>query len=131
MLHKRSKYNAVKTEIDGINFDSKLESRVYCHIRDNYSNIKWDRQVSYELLPKNDMYRAMVYKADFVFNNDLVVDVKGGFITPEFRLKQKLFYHIYHKPILIVKSIKELDCLLQAYIGIPKVDSQNSEKTNL
>lgn len=130
MLNKRSKYNAKKTVIDGITFDSALEGRLYKHIITNYTNLKLDRQVPYELIPKNDMYRAMVYKADFVINDDLIIDAKG-MILPEFKLKQKLFYHIYHKPILIVKSIKELDVLLQAYIGIPKVDSKNPEKTKL
>lgn len=128
MLQKRSKYNAKKTVMGGITFDSALEGRLYNYIKTNYPYLKLDRQISYELLPKNDMYRAMVYKADFVINDDLVIDAKG-LILPEFRLKQKLFYHIYHKPIIVVKSIKELDALLQSYLGIQKVDSQNPEKT--
>lgn len=129
MLQKRSKYNAKKTVIDGITFDSALEGRLYKYIKTNYPNLKLDRQISYELLPKTDLYRAIVYKADYVINDDLVIDAKG-MVLESWKLKQKLFYYKYHKPIYVVKSYKDVDKLLQSYLGIQKVDSLNPDKTN-
>lgn len=98
-----SKYNARKTEIDGIVFDSKKEADYYCElrIRKMARDIKgYQRQVEYILLPSfkhnKKTYRPIKYLADFVIeHNDgsfEVVDVKG-YRTKEYMLKKKLLLH--------------------------------------
>lgn len=85
---KRSKYNNVKTEIDGQSFDSKREARRYIVLRaqqltGEISNLRC--QVTYDL-------GVCIYKADFVYDRDgetIVEDVKG-YRTQTYLLKKKL-----------------------------------------
>lgn len=113
----RNKYNAKKVVYDDLTFDSKMELNVYKRLKElEKDNIIYnlDRQVKFELIPKNDKYRACNYIADFVFytkSKHYIIDVKG-LVLPEFKLKQKLFYHRYGEEIQIVKSIKDLDRLV-------------------
>lgn len=100
-----NKYNAKKTIVDGIKFDSKRESEVYKKLKEQ--NIKFERQVEYIL---QDGYvssdgrkiRPIKYIADFVLMDDNnvitnVIDVKSpATITPEFKLKKKLFDKKYY-----------------------------------
>ncbi len=90
---KRHKYNAVKTTVDGITFDSKKEARRYSELKllEKAGHIR-----NLELQPK---YRCEIdgklictYKADFRYFTDerkVVEDVKG-MKTPIYRLKKKL-----------------------------------------
>lgn len=98
-------------------FDSKLELNVYKRLKE-LENLKiisnLDRQVKFELISKNDKYRACNYVADFVFDKDnthYIVDVKG-LVLDVFKLKQKIFYDKYKKDIQVVKSLKDLDNLI-------------------
>lgn len=104
-----NKYNAKKTIVDGIKFDSKRESECYLILKQKQIDgeiTNLDRQVKFELIPKNDLYRAVNYVADFTFydkNGEYhVIDVKG-IITPEFKLKRKMFYAKYKFDIEIMK----------------------------
>lgn len=81
---KKSKYGAVKTEVDGIMFDSKREASRYQELRlleqaGEIANLRL--QVPYILFPKNEHGRALKYIADFVYNDDtgalVVEDAKG------------------------------------------------------
>ena len=101
-----SKYHNTKTCIDGITFDSKLESKRYQELKtmENQGIIKnLVLQPSYELIPKfkkgNKTYRKTRYIADFsYFDNKLgktiVEDVKGV-KTDVYKLKKKLFEYKY------------------------------------
>ena len=106
----RNKYNAkkIKTE-DGLVFDSKKEYEYWLKLRELEDAGKIEhlqRQVKFVLIPKNDKYREMSYRADFVYDDENgvehIIDVKG-MILPEFKLKQKLFYSVFGKEIEVVK----------------------------
>lgn len=87
----KHKYNAKKTTIDGITFDSKAEAQRYAELKllQSAGEIK-----SFELQPVFQLHAGIKYKADFrVINNDgseVIEDVKG-LETPVFKLKLRLF----------------------------------------
>ena len=103
---KRNKFNAVKTTIDSITFDSKKESVRYTQLKlyekgGLITDLKL--QVSYELIPKLSINgkteRAIKYIADFVYYDtvhkcEVVEDVKG-MITDVFKLKYRLMKFIH------------------------------------
>lgn len=95
-----SKYRARKTEIDGIVFDSAKEARRYLDLKllERCGEIKGlERQVRYELLPKNGRERAVYYIADFRYeeNGKRVVEDVKGVRTREYILKRKMFKYRY------------------------------------
>lgn len=100
--NKRSKYGAVKTQIDGHTFDSKKEADYYCDLklRLQAKDIK-----GFCLQPIFILAPELKYKADFVvFHNDgttEVIDVKG-FKTKEYITKKKIFEDKYNLRILEV-----------------------------
>lgn len=113
-----SKYRARKTIVDGITFDSKLEARRYITLKEMeeqglISDLR--RQVKYELLPKQEKEypgdtteRACYYIADFVYmlgDRKIVEDTKG-ILTPDFRIKRKLFRWRTGGRITVVKEEK-------------------------
>ena len=93
---KKSKYGAVKTEVDGIMFDSKHEASRYQELRlleqaGEIANLRL--QVPYILFPKNEHGRALKYIADFVYNDDtgaLVVEDAKGHSTDVYKIKRRL-----------------------------------------
>ena len=96
-----SKYGAIKTEVDGHRFDSKIESKYYTYLKELESEgrIKdLSLQPTFILMEgfrRNGVkIRDIVYKADFEYTTNegykVIVDVKGGDSTPEFKLKAKL-----------------------------------------
>lgn len=105
MVARGSKYNARKTVIDGIQFDSAKEAKRYTRLRalEDEGKIQHLRlQVPFELLPSFECdgvkYRGMKYVADFVYVRDgkqVVEDVKGV-KTQEYKLKKKLMAYINH-----------------------------------
>lgn len=98
----RSKYRAIKTEVDGIMFDSKKEANRYVELKE-----KLDAGIiqDLKLQPKFDCVingnKVCTYKADFEYllvdeigpqgqiGHYIVEDVKG-FKTSTYRLKKKL-----------------------------------------
>jgi hypothetical protein len=103
---KRSKYNARKKEIDNVTFDSTREAKVYQQLKlmqaageisDLQLQPKYVLQEGFRD-PDGKWHRAIQYVADFAFLRpsedktckQIAVDVKG-FITPIFRLKEKMF----------------------------------------
>ncbi len=111
---KKSKYNNIKTTVDGITFDSKKEAEYYCMLKmlKQAGEIKdFGLQQKYELQPafeKNGIrYRPISYIADFVIVNldgtTEVIDVKGV-ETQVFKIKKKMFEYQY--PDLSLKVIK-------------------------
>ena len=100
-----SKYNAKKTVVEGIDFDSAKEAKRYAKLRalEDAGKIQGLRlQVPFELLPSFDCdgvkYRGMKYVADFVYYRDgkVVVEDCKGFKTAEYKLKKKLMAYINH-----------------------------------
>ena len=97
---KKSKYGAVKTQIDGYTFDSKKEA-------DYYTELKMRLQANdikgFCLQPVFILAPGLKYKADFiVFHNDgttEIIDVKG-FKTKEYITKKKVLEDKYNLKII-------------------------------
>lgn len=120
---KKHKYNAKKTEIDGIKFDSAFEARVYTYLRDN--NVKiLDRQIRFVLQDKfrfkGEAIRTIEYKPDFLIEwnwQQFYIDAKG-MQDAQFKIKLKMWQFRYWQTwleLLIVKSIKDLESQLWHY----------------
>ena len=101
-----SKYKAVKTEVDGIRFDSKKEANRYCELKmlakgGCIRGLRLQPEfVLQEGFRKNGKaYRKIVYRADFQYYDKekkkiIVEDVKGV-KTEVYKLKKKLFEFKY------------------------------------
>jgi len=92
----RSKYWAEKNTVDGIKFDSKVESLYYLYLKEK--GVKHTLQPKYILQDKfinnqGESVRAIHYIADFAYD-DIVVDIKG-MPTQAAKLKRKLFMKKY------------------------------------
>jgi hypothetical protein len=109
-----TKYNAKKTVIDEITFDSKAEGEYYLILKEKNLNMEIESfrcqpvfilQDSFEKDGKK--YRKIEYRADFaILHNDghiEIIDVKG-FETVEFKIKRKLFE--YHFPLITLTLVK-------------------------
>lgn len=107
-----SKYNAKKVMVDGIKFDSEMESNYYVYLKyqKKIGKIKdFELQPEFILMDKfkkdGKNYMATKYKADFrVIHNDdsiEIVDVKG-MITPVFAIKVKMFHSRYEEKLSLV-----------------------------
>ena len=98
-MERRSdvKYNNRKTVVDGITFDSKREATRWQQLKllERGGLISGlERQVKYELIPKQAGERAVSYYADFVYTDKqtgltVVEDVKGK-KTRDYIIKRKL-----------------------------------------
>ena len=94
-----SKYNAVKSVVDGIKFDSKKEARRYSQLKlmeksGAISNLSM--QPRFDLIVNGE--KCGFYKADFKYienGKEVIEDVKGV-LTPVYRLKKKLVKAIYN-----------------------------------
>lgn len=103
---QRSKFRAVKTVVDGIEFDSKKEAKYYLSLKlqEKAGEIKgFKMQVPFVLQPKfrtewGTCIREIKYVADFVVEysdgHKEVIDVKG-YRTKEYNLKKKMFLYVY------------------------------------
>ena len=105
-----NKYGAMRTEVDGIVFDSIKEATRWTELKlmERQGLIKeLKRQVRIELIPATDKYRAVTYVADFQYR-----DAKTGLVTSEdvkgckqgaayemFKLKKKRLYCRWRKDI--------------------------------
>ena len=113
----KNKYNAHKSEYNGMKFDSAFELDCWRHLKELESEGKikdLNRQIKFELLPANSVYRALTYVADFTFNvNDryIVADAKG-LVLPEFKIKQKIFFDKYGNQIYIFKKLSDVDKII-------------------
>ena len=103
---RRSKYNARKTTVDGIIFDSKKEAEYYLYLCQQMKDGKIDsfeRQVRFDLIPSQYegcrcVERPVFYKADFVTwrrgERLDVVDCKGMRL-PVYVIKRKLMLWVH------------------------------------
>jgi hypothetical protein len=96
-----SKYGAKRVEVDGIVFDSKLESQYYLHLKELKAAgvVKhFELQPEFILMEKfykrGILFRQIKYKADFhvwyTDGEEHIVDVKG-METADFKIKRKLY----------------------------------------
>ena len=114
VVKKKNKYNATKTKIDGIKFDSIGESRRYAELKllERAGAITaLELQPRFELQPtfkKNGKtHRSITYTADFKYidnkGNTIIEDFKG-FETRDFKMRKKMFEYKY--PELELRVVK-------------------------
>lgn len=105
----KNKYNAKKTTVDGIVFDSIIEGNRYCELKllqraGQISDLKW--QVPFVLFEKSEHGRKLVYKADFTYmqNGQLVVeDTKSKATkTQVYKLKKRILAEKYG---IVIKEV--------------------------
>jgi len=91
----RSKYKAIRTEVDGISFPSKAEANRYKELKllQSVGRVKWFiRQPSFDVGPQ------IRYVADFLvlwLDGTVTVEDVKGIETPVFKLKSKLLKQTY------------------------------------
>ena len=114
----KNKYNARKAVYDGIKFDSEFELKCWIYLEElvkegRINNLQ--RQVKFEIIPANSVYRAVNYVSDFTFyvDNEYIVADAKGLVLPEFRLKQKIFFDKYKKEIYVFKKLSDIDELIE------------------
>jgi hypothetical protein len=104
--------------LDGITFDSKWELKVYSWLKSRLVDATIELQPKYVLQDKFVSFdgtkcREIAYFADFLIRpkdsqNFIVVDAKG-LLTPDFKLKFKLFLYKYKDiPLYLPKNEKQL-----------------------
>lgn len=103
-LGKTTKYNAQRTELDGIKFASKKEARRYAQLKlMEKAGVITDLrlQVPFVLIDKSTYGRAIKYIADFVYieNGQEIIEDTKGFRTDVYKLKKRLFAEKYRKEI--------------------------------
>lgn len=95
------KYNNTKIRVDGRLFDSKAEAARWQELQllERAGEIKeLERQVEYELIPKQKGERAVKYIADFRYvdqDGKTVVEDTKGVRTPVYILKRKLLLWVH------------------------------------
>lgn len=99
---RNGKYNAKKVTVDNIQFDSKVESQFYLHLKklqEMGEVTRFDLQPEFILQGgfTDDWgvkHLPIKYRADFLVyykdSDPKVIDIKGQ-ILPEFKLKRKLY----------------------------------------
>ena len=97
-MKRTGKFNARRTEVDGIVFDSAKEARRY---RDLKLLAKAGQIAKLELQPEYPMivngHKVCAYRADFRYleNGKTVVEDCKGMRTPIYQLKKKLLFACY------------------------------------
>lgn len=93
-----SKYKAVKTEVDGIVFDSKKEAARYGQLKllvraGHIKNLTMQTPLPVSI----NGVKIFTYKPDFIYNEDgnLVIEDCKGFRTDVYRLKKKAIEAAY------------------------------------
>ena len=110
-----NKYNNKKTIVDGIKFDSEMESHYYIYLKqlkeigevvDFVLQPTYLLQEGFNLNGKR--IRPITYKADFKViykdGHEEVIDVKGK-ITEEFKIKRKMLLYRYRN--ITFKCVQE------------------------
>ena len=100
-----NKFKNKKTEIDGIKFDSEMESHYYLYLKELKEEgvvVDFELQPSFILqegfIKDGKKIRPITYQADFnvtyIDEHIEVIDVKGK-MTEEFKLKRKMLLYKY------------------------------------
>jgi len=111
----KRKIKSIKTVIDGITFDSRLESCCYTELRD--AGMKFEMQVPYEIIPpfiyKGKKIRPMKWTPDFYIPSlNILIETKG-MANESFPLRLKMFMYMFtdggNEPeVVILKNQKEI-----------------------
>lgn len=118
----KPKYNATKVVIDGIRFDSKMESKFYTYFKENGIEVL-ELQPEFILQEKFKhgwkAVRAIEYRADFKIRykgKEFYIDAKG-MVMPIFALKLKMWLKLYGSShiLVVAKSIKQMMATLDGY----------------
>lgn len=96
----KSKYKAIKEEVDGITFASRKEASRYRQLKlmEHAKAIQdLQIQVKFPLIKKSQYGREIRYIADFTYYEDgkLVVEDTKGFRTDVYKLKKRLMAETY------------------------------------
>ena len=102
--NKPSKYKNIKTEVDGILFDSKKEANRYAELKllqraKQISDLRL--QICFEIIPQQVIcgkkHRAIKYIADFTYleNGITICEDSKGFRTDAYMLKKRLMKQIH------------------------------------
>lgn len=100
----RHKFNARKTEVDGIKFHSKKEAEYYEHLKEKIADgelLFFLRQAPLHL-PGNIKY--YVDFVEFWANGEVIFTDVKGYETKEFRMKKKMVESFYPIKINVVKE---------------------------
>ena len=102
-----NKYRNIKTEVDGIVFDSKAEARRYAELNllEKANEIS-DLRLQYPFECKINEKKICTYRADFDYyeGDQWVIEDVKGFRTQVFRLKKKLVEALHGIEIREVKA---------------------------
>lgn len=117
--------NATKTEVDGINLDSKLEAYMYKLLRDK--KINFEMQKVFELQPAfrhgKDAVRRIDIKVDFFLpDHNLVIDTKGWQLSDN-KIKVKMLKYLWVKeglPYTIELPSSQKECIALYYSRLHK-----------
>lgn len=100
MRNGGNKYNAKKTTVNGVTFDSKKEAKTWerlCGMQRAGLITDLERQKRFELVPKQEDERAVYYVADYVYTikitgQRIVADCKSSMTKklPAYIIKRKL-----------------------------------------
>lgn len=110
----RNKYNAIKTLVDGIRFDSRKEAARYQELKllergGVIQNLELQPRFLLQDKFKLDgvIYRKIEYVADFKYwdkeKEEWIVEDVKGVKTPVYKLKKKLFLKQYGKECKFVE----------------------------
>ena len=103
-LDAKNKYNAQKTTVDGVTFDSKKESARFYELKllqDRKEITDLQRQVKFQIVPKaGNNKRARYYVADFTYKEygkQIIEDVKSDATRKNavYSLKKALVLWLY------------------------------------
>jgi len=126
----RSKYGAVKKEVDGIKFDSTSESKYYIYLKEQW--IEHERQKRYLLQEKFvtkdwEKIQPIYYISDFSYWQ-IVVDIKWQ-PTSDAKMKRKMF--MYRYPDLELKWLVQYQWMWVDYFENEKRKKINKKNKNL
>lgn len=127
---KRSKYNANKTVVDGIKFDSRSEANYYMYLKLNdREHVRQPKYLLQEWFIANDgsKIQPIYYIADFAYDN-IVVDIKW-LPTSDAKLKRKMFMYKY--PNLKLKWLVQFQWHRVDYFENEKRKKENKKAKKL
>jgi len=98
MSWKRNKFNAIKTTVDGIIFDSRHESEEYLKLKclalsGAISELKLQQR--FDLLIEKQPWCYMKLDFTYLEEGEKIAHDAKGMVTPEWKLKAKAFRILY------------------------------------
>lgn len=112
----KSKYGAIKTELDGIKFDSKGEANHYAGLKlleraGVIQNLKLQPRFTLQdsFIYNGHKIRKIEYVADFLYIKDgqTIVEDYKGMKTQVYRLKRKMFLKRYGDKVMFKEIIND------------------------